>query len=479
MKYYILPLVLALSGVTSSCSKFLEESSQSELVPRSAQSLNELLLGSGYIDKGIGMIPGLDFLCDDITMAKHSERSVTYELYSWQSEAVNVNEYGLSRAWGVAYAFIQICNTVLDYLPKVSGEQQYKDYVAGQAHLLRAYYYFRLVNLYGLPYNDKLTDPGSNPAVPLLIKGGLNREMQARNSVKEVYTQIEADLLEGIRLIEQSGQQHSKYRIGAEAGHLLASRMYLYMEKWDEVIKHTNPLLEGAYTLMDLRTWGPADQMQNPVIKITNPETIWLFGAQKDNFQVSGVENGNATGNPYVFSPEFIQTFEAGDLRNGIYTDGAKTLKNPPSFFVTDYGQALRLSEAYLNGAEALAQLYKKGNAQAGQQCIDLLNKLREKRFSADKYVPLTGMTIGTDLLTFVREERRRELIAEENHRWFDLRRYGMPQIEHIYHSTASSTERYVLNERDPAYLLPIPNKAIELNPKLVQNPLAPRRQPK
>lgn len=59
-----------------------------------------------------------------------------------------------------------------------------------------------------------------------------------------------------------------------------------------------------------------------------------------------------------------------------------------------------------------------------------------------------------------------------EGQRWFDLRRYGMPQIVHRW-----GEQVYTLKQNDPSYTMPIPDAVLIKNKKLEQNPLAPKRE--
>ena len=72
------------------------------------------------------------------------------------------------------------------------------------------------------------------------------------------------------------------------------------------------------------------------------------------------------------------------------------------------------------------------------------------------------------ELLAFCLRERRRELCFEGNHRWFDLRRLGMPEIKHVFldQDNGYGTE-YVLQKEDPRYVLPIPDEVTKRNPNL------------
>ena len=93
---------------------------------------------------------------------------------------------------------------------------------------------------------------------------------------------------------------------------------------------------------------------------------------------------------------------------------------------------------------------------------------MREKRFPTGTYVGLTAMEVG-DLVDFVRAERRRELCFE-HHRWFDLRRYGMEEIKHIWYDSVHNPIEYVLKKNDPGFTLLLPQVAFQNNSALVQN---------
>ena len=122
----------------------------------------------------------------------------------------------------------------------------------------------------------------------------------------------------------------------------------------------------------------------------------------------------------------------------------------------------LRISEAYLNRAEAYAH-EKDGRVAA----LADLNKLRRNRIVGYTDVEITD---ATTLLEEIRLERRKELCFEEQ-RWFDLRRYGMPSISHRFRAKKTDPWKvYTLKEKDPLYTLPIPNEAILQNRLLEQN---------
>ena len=52
-------------------------------------------------------------------------------------------------------------------MEKVSGTEKEKNALKGQVRFLRAYYYLKLVLIYGQPYNGKNANPDTALGVPL------------------------------------------------------------------------------------------------------------------------------------------------------------------------------------------------------------------------------------------------------------------------------------------------------------------------
>ncbi|MCX2453641.1 RagB/SusD family nutrient uptake outer membrane protein [Pedobacter sp. PLR] len=469
-KYIPVLCLLFFCLISLSCKKFLEEQSQTEVIPKTVESLNELLLGEGYqgVDKAVGCIPV--FYDDD---KEHHGfffgTKASYYVYTWQPDQEQ-SLYGIdwnSSPWVNYYKLIQICNVALDYSGKVSGEQAAKDNLNGQAYLLRAFYYFKLVNLYGKPYTDKLSAPDLDPGVPLIIKSGVSLEGKKRNTVKEVYQQILDDLGKGIPLLEKYRKDNGIYRINYLSGYLLSSRVNLYMGNWKKVIEAATEVINNKSTLVDLNGWGTPDQNNKPVIRSDNPETIWAFGKQDD----VTFDGGNSERDNYQLSASLLSLYEDGDLRRSVYIKAARSIKRVQyQVGFNRTAQSLRVSEAFLNRAEAYAQLNKEGGAADAQLALNDLNTLRKKRFSTAQYKDLLSVD-ADDLLQKCYDEKRREFFEEEQHRWFDLRRHGMPSISHSYYESEGQKLKYVLQDHDPAYLMQIPKEGLILNKNLVDNP--------
>ena len=85
---------------------------------------------------------------------------------------------------------------------------------------------------------------------------------------------------------------------------------------------------------------------------------------------------------------------------------------------------------------------------------ITAMNTLLEKRYDRGNAPSFSGLS-GDALITQIREERRKEL-CYEGQRWFDLRRYGMPSIQHKWEGKV-----YTLTKKRSFIRITYPNRSV------------------
>ena len=504
--FIIASLSLGLTG----CSDFLEPNSKSEFVPKDASSLNELLLGEAYQRNDMdGFNIFLGLLDDDVEAAPYQKSPVDFDenkylaSFAWQPDMFRLMENanaGHINMYEKYYELILGTNAVLDYLPKVTDTEDMKDNVEAQALALRGFYYFNLVNIFGQPYNY-------NPdalAVPLKLTSGIEADEKAlsRKTVKRVYKQILDDLHDAEKKYKRlpvEQQWNKKYRTSLPMVQLMLSRTYLYMENWEKAAEYAQYVMENSnFSLLDLNnvSSNKMEYMYYPTYD--SPETIWPYGSPEDMFKwtcneanVMNTADGNKKMHAYFqASQDLKDTFDEYDLRLNRYIIKAPTEEGYmdmaygkilvgtqyyiPKNAVNVFGRCLRLSEAYLNYAEAQANIGGEGI----QLAADALTTLRENRFDPEDDFEVF-ITDQNELIEFIKDERRRELCFE-GHRWFDLRRWGMPEIKHIWYTETGEgtydTYEYTLQEKDLMYTIPIPDEAMQENSQLVQNELPEKR---
>ena len=259
--------------------------------------------------------------------------------------------------------------------------------------------------------------------------------------------------------------------------YLLASRISLFQKNYPQTILYSDSVIKNAPEGLNRLT---EEESSNLFLSYSNKEILFSYGTTtlESHMQIDFTYKGNLTA-----SPDLIAQYDEADLRLSHYfhhTKGSqrRPVKKDIEFYTpakwsrtspTVYSNAFRLAEAYLNRAEAYAEL---GNT---EKALADINALRDHRMKAGT----PQLTVGNDeIVATVRKERRCEL-AFEGFRWFDLRRYGCPSLEHTYSSseTEGAGDKFKLEDKE-LYTLPIPkserdrNTIIEIFNRPVNDPI-------
>ncbi|WP_430815965.1 RagB/SusD family nutrient uptake outer membrane protein [Carboxylicivirga sp. RSCT41] len=467
-------LYIALLILLVSCEDFLEEHSQDLVVPQSVQDYNELLYGEAYMLGSDRLHEYLELMTDDVKNITSSGsfgtdyREQGYGYYAWQSDP----EVGISgarnddNAWEWYYHSILMCNIVINDVNALAEQSAKKDDLLAEAYFLRAWYYFMLVNLYGEPYEVSTAD--SDLGVPINKLTEASDVLLPRVSVAANYLEIENDLNKAIALFNASGLQKDVFRANIKAAYLLASRVALYQQKYDQAISYSNL---GLGLNSRLYNFNNLDQWDNNLIEKSNPELLFTYAADGNSFYY---KMGWSTLSTFCASDELINLFESNDLRKLInFSEGTGEYypdKENWTGYTGVYGKAMRSAEFYLNRAEAYAE---KGDVEKAMADI---NEIRKNRFGSDGYE--LSAANREEAILLVRQERRMELCFEDQ-RWFDLRRWGRPELVHVYMKDPDNniTNIYVLEENDASYTLPLPH-SVTVFDKEIENIQRPDRNP-
>ena len=172
-----------------------------------------------------------EFPADNICLSAHT----TDPLYEATTYTMNDGLKNVGTLWMVAYKAIYMCNTVIATLKE---EDEASKQLLGEAYFMRGLMHLHMVTLYAQPYSFGRDNLG----VPL--RTSTSSEVTVRNSVGEVYDQIAADLRKAADLMGNS-RGNTGYPC-KEAALGVLSRVYLYMEKYDECIAAVDEALNGA-----------------------------------------------------------------------------------------------------------------------------------------------------------------------------------------------------------------------------------------
>lgn len=465
--------ILGLLGLNA-CSDYLNKESSDEVIVKTVSDYSELLLGAGYPEPTGSLYNTLYLLDDDYMLNENSLDDeedysgavsafpfYTWQANMWERQEVNASTYG--ESYSPTYTRLMGVNAVLDGIDEAIGEIEDRDQVKAEALALRGYYYFMLVNLYGEPYNYNKQALG----VPLKLTANMETNGTARSTVEDVYKQIVSDLKASSDLFEKYPKRRGSYRINLPATNILLSRVYLHMELWDEAIAAATKAIENGGVLTN---YVNLKSSSTCISNYNYSEVEWVYGnGNTPTRSLPGMVVSTELRNKFLENPNDTR-INLWFLINRTNWNITKKRISYPSGTPRTPTNSIRMSEAYLNRSEAYAQ---KG------ECVAAWNDLSHLRENRYKEYSETAITDATVLLKEIREERRLELCFDEV-RWFDLRRYGMPSISHLYKVRKSASwQTYTLNEKDPLYTLPLPSDVMNENSALQQNESAkePLRQ--
>lgn len=377
-----------------------------------------------------------------------------------------------SPLWSYAYYTIARANNVINNLDDkvgVDATQQQVNNVKAEALFIRALCYFDLVITYCQPYNYNATED-DKMGVPLVLV--TENGKPARDSKENVYNQIVADLLQAESIMAddyvRSGVTDKAATPTKPAIQALLSRVYLYMNKWQEAADYATKVINNKkYEL------APADAYAAMFSAATAPaggEIIFeVYGSDKNEYwDNSGwahlpymtTTNDEGSHGDVCATKDLYDLYSEGDVRKSMYKQHGN------DYFPTKYSgkpkdsdpkytnvPILRLSEMYLNRAEAIIN----GASVQGVTAESDLRKIATVR-GASQTAAATKQGVF--------DERRREL-AFEGHITADYARCNKSMTRKDFDDSKNKDVAF------PSYMwaLPIPNRERTANPNVAQNP--------
>lgn len=348
-----------------------------------------------------------------------------------------------SNFWTSSYKGIYECNAILEGLSNsktLSGFVQ--DQLTGETKLVRAFYYFYLVQLFGDVPLVLTTDYQKNATMPRIASG-------------DIIGSIVNDLKEAKNLLTASYPVANRTRPNKWAASAMLVRAYLLQKDWANAEAEASEIIaSGSFTLVS--------NLNNVFLPSSN-ETIWQIARDASNTAEGAVLiPSSATAKPtYTLTSSLLNAFEPSDQRKSTWTK-FNTVAGQPYYYpykykvrvstpVTEYEIALRLAEIYLSRAEARAQQDELAPA------LDDINLVRTR-------AGLTATTANSkiSILNAIYHERQVELFCEWGDRWLSLKRWNIAgQVLSGLKGT---------NWQDTDVFYPIPQTEIDRNPSLKQN---------
>ncbi|TGE04177.1 RagB/SusD family nutrient uptake outer membrane protein [Hymenobacter fodinae] len=408
--------------------------------------------------------------------------------------------------WRDHYRAISRTNQVLANVPGMQMNETLKKRIIGEAHFLRALYYYNLVTLYG--------------NVPLALTPADPTNLPPQATEAQVYEQIITDLQAAkpdLDLVYTGGNDIGRATRGAAT--TLLGKVYMQQRKWSEASTQFQEVIaSNRYQLTANYTDNFRHTTEN------NSESI--FEVQFSDAKLGGNDGDDATSSEGGQRSQFWGVpgagFVDGEIRpwviNEFLKEGTTTGARDPRLaatafynrrqftttlpvdadtlvygkgflerfkgnardlsrvywrkYQTDYyrtfenfdspinHRVMRYADVLLLQAEALNEQNQTSNA------IPLINQVRNRAGLA----PLTAGTFTqATLRTQIMHERVTEL-AGEGQRWFDLKRWGLLDNQAGLDQLKARDTDFNSFRLDRSRLLPIPQSEVDLA-RYQQNP--------
>jgi hypothetical protein len=408
----------------------------------------------------------------------------TEQMVALRADRFEVHTYTFSPAnphfewvWQACYIGINRANELVDYIPRISTltDERRARYVA-EGKFLRALHYFNLVRWFGgVPLRTRATTQVQDDVqVP-------------RASLEDVYAQVIKDLQEAEAVLPDQVPTSERGRATRWAAKTLLAKVFLTQKNWTAAAAKCKEVMDsGRHDLVPdyAELWKVANEgsrehifsreakanvagsLYQPFFAPTGtpgtPDTGYgvfrILQAYFDAYTLSyrksvtfATRYTSPAGQTFVFPyPACWKYFDETRLNFANAEDGDNNLP------------ILRYADVLLMYAEALNETAATPPADA----YAALNRIkaRARGEGTARRTPLPADAAGLTKEAFreeVYKERSEELVGE-NHRWFDLVRWG--RLLDAKRATAPAIKATNV-------LYPIPQREMDLNKALTQNP--------
>lgn len=360
--------------------------------------------------------------------------------------------------WTNYYKNIGFYNMILQELEKYPSESQtLNDQVSGEARVLRAWQFFRLMQYFSPYHESKLGLPLNTDSDAV---GSYDRR---RCSQEENYAFVISELEE---VLSYSGEPSESYNIFFDPTFIHGLLAQVYLWKGDSGAKEEKDYLRAIehaeYVLSQGKSYTYTDRLRedpNSFIGIKKDKEYAVISAYENNWSYAQDIAGNpAWGLPQYASKSLLTLYRDEDRRRSdyFYEDGSiRKLEYMGYQMCIDF---MTGAEMQLIIAESYARMGRESEA------WDALSA-----FGASRYEGGYTHPVGLSALDAVLRERRMEFCFEYTMRWLDLTRlqdgFSRPAVDKNDGST------YTLEDGDFRFAMPIPRNA-ELNENPIeQNP--------
>lgn len=404
-----------------------------------------------------------------------------------------------------AYKYINYMNTIIEKMPGASGDETKKKALIAEAHIMRAYIHWLMVNIYAAQYDETTAnkDGGIAYVTDLNVTDTKNKE-----TVAQVYDKILTDCNDDY--INALPLHSNDVLRGDQAwGNAVRAKVLMQMKKYAEAIPYAskaieiNPTIDDRSSVLSNLDWILPRQSKSNLLymggllftETISPETVALFERGdyvkdyafmngKTSTGGGGDDDSDAKTQTYAKKHNITRTTLDGEDENDEYVPinaanpswsgfygmmlsgvvGSSTYFSMQSY-VNGYG--ITSDRMYYTLAECLIRT---GKIQEG---IDLVNKVRKYRIHESYYNDISA-TNETEAMAQLQKCKWIECLSTYEN-FFDCKRWN---TEPAYKRTivrnisdvSGNSYSFSIAPNSKLWIFPFPQNVVRKNPTLTQN---------
>ncbi len=470
---YLASLLLVVGGV-SSCKKLLNiqesDAIAGEKALKTVTYVEQAVIGA-YAGLGVEMnILMNSTLSDEVATAGEFYNAQT--THEWQYGSTDVGIRDNFTAINPNYTIVNRANVVLAALPKADstkvGDETKRRLLRGEALFLRAYAHFELFRYYCGNYN------ADGLGMPYMETSSITP--QARIKMGVYFQKLNADIAEAKTLLPNNLTDLNRATVAA--ANALHARVALYMRDWVNAEAYATAVINAVPLSPRAQFAGIwTDANTNEVVmRLIRTTTVGgRIGSLYRNTSANINNIGTVVWRP---SNKLWDSYDqVNDIRFSSYLrdEPLLTAASRQSRVVYKYwgtglattnenvnnGKVFRVAEMYLIRAEARAEQNKITGSNSAESDINAIRTARITGYVAETF------SSKDVVIAAIMTERFKEL-AFEGHRFFDLKRRGLP-VERLL-ADAPNASATTLAANNFRFTLPIPQVEILANPLMEQN---------
>ncbi|WP_443946482.1 RagB/SusD family nutrient uptake outer membrane protein [Pedobacter sp. AW1-32] len=371
----------------------------------------------------------MDILSEDMVMntTANSWLRSDYQWLAHTNPNSSISEYNYS----FYYVIIGNANMIIANIDNAAGSVADKNAIKGEALTYRAWAYFQMVQLYGA----RFVAGGANSGLGVPLVTVPTTSKTPRNTVAQVYTQINTDIDQAIGLLASYNRANkSHFNINVAKG--IKARIALTQQNWADAAKFAQEARQGFTLMTNTQYKAGFNDYSNPewmwASRITSDQTNYFysfFAYMSSNYNSTAIRTSPKS----IFSVLYNR-ITSTDVRKGLWDPtGTNTASFPVpasgsrypymsnKFRVGDTNLSIgdvpymRAAEMYLIEAEALA---RSGSFTAAASALYPLAVNRDPSY-------VLSTKTGDALIDEIMIQRRVELWGE-GFRFYDLKRLNL-----------------------------------------------------